>query len=524
MEANLESSFSTADQVERLYAIAPVGLGYLDTEFRICHINEMLASIYGFSGEEGRVQALGKSVAEIVDGIIPQLQLVLETGMPVRDWEMSIPDIEKAGQRQVCRFSLYPDRNSKGGIQGISCVANLIGEISLPAASISTIATQNNAANKKLIRIVSELRKKNSEILKEAQRLAEENKLLAKAKQRLARLALYDSLTGLGNRELFLRQVAHVIAIAERRNEEIAILEMDLDGFKAVNDKLGHAAGDEVLREFGERLSRALRKADQKFRIGGDEFAVLLEPQLGALDGAYEVAEQIAALLTAPMEIKGHSCSIGVSIGVAVFPDHGRIPEALLRKADAAMYEAKKKQQVVARASDLNATTVLKSLDQSTFQLIYVSTAVREMNDTDLVNLMLSARARNERNQVTGMLLYKDCRFMEVLEGEESTVRKIFADIEKDSRHKNIDTLRAEGITFRAFPNWTMGFQNSNPSESAAFTEFLIKDGTPDYFAEESIEAHAMLLAFKGVSLSKHIGQRNCLNSSDRYESAIPQS
>ena len=131
-----------------------------------------------------------------------------------------------------------------------------------------------------------------------------------------------------------MRQIEHLIAIAGRRNEEVALLAMDLNGFKDINDQLGHAAGDDVLREFGRRLGSSLRKSDRTFRIGGDEFAVLLEPRFGAFDGAIEVSKQIAKRVAAPMEIKGHTCSIGVSIGIAVFPDHGRDPNSLLRKAD----------------------------------------------------------------------------------------------------------------------------------------------------------------------------------------------
>ena len=196
--------------------------------------------------------------------------------------------------------------------------------------------------------------------------LAERNEQLEESERQLEYLALYDQLTGLGNRTLFLKQLEHLIAISGRKKDEVALLAMDLNGFKEVNDQLGHAVGDEVLREFGTRLSQALREADQKYRIGGDEFAVLLEPRLEAFDGALAVAEKIARQLETPMKIKGNSCSIGVSIGVAVFPQHGRDPNALLRKADAAMYEAKKGHQVVAGASELDATTVLKRLHSVT--------------------------------------------------------------------------------------------------------------------------------------------------------------
>jgi diguanylate cyclase (GGDEF)-like protein/PAS domain S-box-containing protein len=192
--------------------------------------------------------------------------------------------------------------------------------------------------------------------------LAERNKQLEESKRQLEHLALYDQLTGLGNRILFFKQLEELIAIAGRRKEELALLELDLNGFKRINDRLGHAEGDAVLREFGARLSQALGQADQKYRIGGDEFAVLLEPRRESFDSALAEAEKIARHLAAPIEIKGNGYSVGVSIGVAVFPQHGEDPNTLLRIADAAMYEAKKTGQSVAGATELGATTVLERL------------------------------------------------------------------------------------------------------------------------------------------------------------------
>ena len=180
--------------------------------------------------------------------------------------------------------------------------------------------------------------------------------------KRLEVLALYDELTGLGNRSLFLKQLEHLIAIAKRKEGEVALLVMDLDGFKDVNDRLGHAAGDEVLRVFGTRLNLALREADQTYRIGGDEFAVLLEPRSDSLEGARIVAEKVAKDVAVPMTFKGHDCTIGISIGIAVYPRHGEETVTLVRKADAAMYEAKKTDQVFSEASDIDATVVLKGL------------------------------------------------------------------------------------------------------------------------------------------------------------------
>lgn len=134
------------------------------------------------------------------------------------------------------------------------------------------------------------------------------------------------------------------------------------------------------------------------------------------------------------------------------------------------------------------------------FHLIYVSTAVAPMSEDDLLQLLEQSRSRNQQHRITGMLLYKNGHFMQVLEGEEASVMKIFHDIERDPRHKSVDVLRAEYIQYRDFPNWTMGFANIDkldPSTIPGFSRFLEVDFRSDYLAEASAEAHAMLLAFK---------------------------
>ncbi len=123
------------------------------------------------------------------------------------------------------------------------------------------------------------------------------------------------------------------------------------------------------------------------------------------------------------------------------------------------------------------------------------------MNDDDLASLLRRARARNDRSQITGMLLYKGGHFMQVLEGEEASVMKVFADIQKDWRHKSVDILRSGYIQHRNFLDWTMGFMNVDdldPSTVPGFTRFMERGFRSEYFSEDSVEAHAMLLAFKG--------------------------
>jgi hypothetical protein len=110
------------------------------------------------------------------------------------------------------------------------------------------------------------------------------------------------------------------------------------------------------------------------------------------------------------------------------------------------------------------------------------------------------ARERNDRLQLTGMLLYRDGRFMGVLEGSEANVRSVLTDIEQDGRHKDLDILRSERILHRNFSDWTMGFASLD-SSLPAFTRFLEAGVRPEYFDEDSIEAHAMLSAFKHAAL-----------------------
>lgn len=349
-------------EVERLYAVAPIGLCYFDVQLRFRYINEWLARINGMPVEAH----LGKSIRELLpavaDGILSQIHQVFETGEPVIDGELIAETPAHPQEPRHYRQSYYPDTDADGTVVGIHCVVQDVSSSKRVEHALRERNRQLEEANRRHAGVSAELKRANEKLQEESRNAAEANKRLEEAKQELQRLALFDTLTGLGNRNLFMRQIEHLIAIAERRNEEIALLAMDLDGFKEINDRLGHAAGDEVLREFGKRLAQSLRKADRKFRLGGDEFAVLLEPRFGAFDGAVEVSKQIAKRVGAPMQIKGHSCSIGVSIGIAVFPDHGREANALLRKADAAMYEAKKKHQVIAGASDVSATTILEKL------------------------------------------------------------------------------------------------------------------------------------------------------------------
>ena len=154
-------------------------------------------------------------------------------------------------------------------------------------------------------------------------------------------IAHHDPLTDLPNRELFHDRLQTALARARRNKERLAVLYIDLDGFKQVNDGHGHAVGDLLLQEVAQRIRRCLRESDTVGRIGGDEFVVLLNnitlPEHGAV-----VAEKIRAVLDRPFELAGQRLHISSSIGVAAYPEHGDDNKQLIRHADEAMYAAKK--------------------------------------------------------------------------------------------------------------------------------------------------------------------------------------
>jgi diguanylate cyclase (GGDEF)-like protein len=171
--------------------------------------------------------------------------------------------------------------------------------------------------------------------------------LLAQARARqaldqgaLIRLANFDTLTGLSNRSRFLDRLDHTLKRAKRYDTLCALLFIDLDGFKAVNDSLGHGTGDAVLIETGARLIQAVRDSDLVARHGGDEFTVILPVVGGAVD-AETVAEKIIAAFSQPFRVAGQERSIGASIGIGIYPEAGETVDELLRHADLAMYKAK---------------------------------------------------------------------------------------------------------------------------------------------------------------------------------------
>lgn len=161
-------------------------------------------------------------------------------------------------------------------------------------------------------------------------------------RERLDQLAYADPLTGLPNRTRFYEKLERAIPGAENRHRMLAVLFVDLDAFKPVNDTFGHALGDALLGDVGRRLDACVREEDTVARLGGDEFIVLLS-ELGSLEDAAVVARKIIQHLSRPFRLQGHTVQIGVSVGIARYPYDGENGDQLVSAADAAMYKAKER-------------------------------------------------------------------------------------------------------------------------------------------------------------------------------------
>lgn len=160
------------------------------------------------------------------------------------------------------------------------------------------------------------------------------------SQERIEELAFFDSLTGLPNRHVFEDRVDQMIRVAKREGLTFMVGVLDLDGFKAINDNLGHQAGDMVLQTISCRLASTIRDSDTIARFGGDEFVLLL-PKAVPMYGAEAFSERILEVVTAPITVAGEGITVGISIGLSQYPVDGEEREVLIKRADEAMYQAK---------------------------------------------------------------------------------------------------------------------------------------------------------------------------------------
>ncbi|MGB5568758.1 MAG: EAL domain-containing protein [Sedimenticolaceae bacterium] len=230
---------------------------------------------------------------------------------------------------------------------------------------------------------------------------------LKKSRQKIERLAYHDSLTGLPNRLLFREYLQHMIALARRENSRMAILFLDLDNFKRVNDTLGHQVGDQLLKEMADRLKAALRAEDFVYqrayqetsevlaRLGGDEFIILL-PKVNDSHDAAKVASRILEIMKEPFRFDGHELYNGTSIGITLFPSDGTEVNDLIKRADVAMYHAKEQGRN-------NFQFYSASYNQATSEHLSLESRLRRAIDNEELELYYQPQVQADTGNIVGL-------------------------------------------------------------------------------------------------------------------------
>jgi diguanylate cyclase (GGDEF)-like protein/PAS domain S-box-containing protein len=266
------------------------GIMILDSKRRIVTVNHAFTTITGYAPEEvvGRMFARPQSVK--IPG--PTIYAVWEDVRSTGRWEGELWNVRRGGE-------VYPMR-----------------------LSLSAVYDQRHGAIDHYVGVFSDISSHKA------------------SEERLKFLATHDPLTGLPNRGEFERFCREAMARARRRGLRVAVLYIDLDNFKPVNDTYGHTIGDELLRTIGARMKQVVRETDTVARIGGDEFSVLLA-DLEDMSSGYTVACKLLDVLSQPVVTRRGTHPVGASIGVSTYPDDGNDPQTLLRLADVAMYRVK---------------------------------------------------------------------------------------------------------------------------------------------------------------------------------------
>jgi diguanylate cyclase (GGDEF)-like protein len=216
-----------------------------------------------------------------------------------------------------------------------------------------------------------------------------------KADQRIEYLASHDSLTDLPNREMFNGLLSHAIAAAHRYQRRFAVLFIDLDRFKVINDSLGHDAGDVLLVEIASRLRQALRSSDVVARLGGDEFVVILEETPDSSD-IERIARNLLSVLSEPLQLSGHECHTTASIGIAMYPSDGVDVQTLTKNADMAMYLAKEDGKNGFRF-------FTKEVKIQSIERLTLETALRRALERDQFALHYQPKVDMATGQITGV-------------------------------------------------------------------------------------------------------------------------
>ena len=341
-------------ELQQLFAQAPVGIGVFDHEFRCRDVNGRFAELTGLA----RAEHPGKTLFDIVPAQTPQLLPLfqqLRQGAPRCAFEVETVGLSRAASPARWQVSVSSVLDEEGTFSGIFLVmresAQTGPHLDAPASPGLQEMTHRHALR------------------------------LYQAEARLQHLSYYDPLTDLGNRHLLQERLTLEIETARVNHHVLALLFIDLDGFKLINDNLGHSAGDLLLKLSADRIRHCLRPGDIAIRLGADEFLVLL-PAIRETQDLLGLIEGLQRRLHDPADIGQERVRLSASIGVSLYPEHGQTPDSLISAADNAMHEAKRRGRngYLFHSPDMTAQTrermlleqgLLKAIEQQQFRLLY---------------------------------------------------------------------------------------------------------------------------------------------------------
>ena len=341
-------------ELQQLFAQAPVGIGVFDHEFRCRDVNGRFAELTGLA----RAEHPGKTLFDIVPAQTPQLLPLfqqLRQGPPRCTFEVEMVGLSRAASPARWQVSVSSVLDEEGSFSGIFLVMR---------ESVQTSTHLDAPASPGL------------------QEMTHRHALrLYQAEARLQHLSYYDPLTDLGNRHLLQERLTLEIETARVNHHVLALLFIDLDGFKLINDNLGHSAGDLLLKLSADRIRHCLRPGDIAIRLGADEFLVLL-PAIRDTQDLLGLIEGLQRRLHDPADIAQERVRLSASIGVSLYPEHGQTPDSLISAADNAMHEAKRRGRngYLFHSPDMTAQTrermlleqgLLKAIEQQEFRLLY---------------------------------------------------------------------------------------------------------------------------------------------------------
>ena len=341
-------------ELQQLFAQAPVGIGVFDHEFRCRDVNGRFAELTGLA----RAEHPGKTLFDIVPAQTPQLLPLfqqLRQGAPRCAFEVETVGFSRAASPARWQVSVSSVLDEEGTFSGIFLVMR---------ESVQTSTHLDAPASPGL------------------QEMTHLHALrLYQAEARLQHLSYYDPLTDLGNRHLLQERLTLEIETARVNRHVLALLFIDLDGFKLINDNLGHSAGDLLLKLSADRIRHCLRPGDIAIRLGADEFLVLL-PAIRDTRDLLGLIEGLQRRLHDPADIAQERVRLSASIGVSLYPEHGQTPDSLISAADNAMHEAKRRGRngYLFHSPDMTAQTrermlleqgLLKAIEQQEFRLLY---------------------------------------------------------------------------------------------------------------------------------------------------------